>query len=217
MLRFNSRTVNWVMKSNAEITSILLWDVVLQFSSSVVSDSLRPYGLQHARPLCPSPTPRACSNSCPSSWWGHPTSSCSVTPFSFCPQSFPASGSFPMSPSNLLYFMSIESLMLSKHLILCHPILLPSIFLNIRNSGSFPVSLLFASGGRSIGVSTLAIVLPMNIQNWFPLRSTGLVFLLSKGLLRVFSSTTIWKHQFFITQPSLCPTLTSIHDYWKNQ
>ena len=182
-----------------------------------MSNPLKPHGLQPARLPCPWLSPWIGSNSCPLSWWCHPTSSCSVTPFSFCPQSFPASGSFPMSPSNLLYFMSIESLMLSNHLILCHPILLPSIFLNIRNSGSFPVSLLFASGGRSIGVSTLAIVLPMNIQNWFPLESTGLVFLLSKGLLRVFSSTTIWKHQFFITQTFLCPTLTSIHDYWKNQ
>ena len=68
-----------------------------QFSSSVVSDSLRSHGLQHARPPCPSPTPGACSNSCPSSRWCHPTISSSVVPFSSCPQSFPASGCFPMS------------------------------------------------------------------------------------------------------------------------
>ena len=81
-------------------------------------------------------------------------------------------------------------------------------------SGSFPMSQLFASGGQSIGAS--ASVLAMNIQSWFPLRLTGLISLLSKGLSRVFSSTIIWKHQFFSTQPSLCSTLKSVHDYWKN-
>ena len=69
----------------------------VQFNSSVMSDSLQPYGLQHARLPCPSPTPGACSNSCPSSWWCHPTISSFVVPFSSCLQSFPASGSFPMS------------------------------------------------------------------------------------------------------------------------
>ena len=128
----------------------------VQFSRSVVSDSLWPHGLQHARLPCPS-TPRACSNSCPSSQWCHPTISSSVVSFS-CLQSFPA-------------------------------------------SGSFPVSRLFASGGHSIGAS--ASVLPMNIQGWFPLGLTGLVSLQSKGLSRVFSSTTVWKHQFFSAQPSL--------------
>ena len=122
--------------------------------------SLRPHGLQQNRRPCPSPSPRAYSNSCPLSWWCHPTISSSVIPFSSCPQSFPASGSFLMSR-------------------------------------------LFASGGQSIGVSTLASVLPMNIQDWFPLGLTGLISLQSKGLSRVFSNTTVQKYQFFGTQSSL--------------
>ena len=89
----------------------------------------------------------------------------------------------------------------SNHLVLCRPLLLlPSIFLSIR---VFSISRLFASGGQSIGASVLASVFPMNIQGWFPLGSTGLISLLSKGLSRVFSSTTVWKHQFLGTQPSL--------------
>ena len=124
------------------------------FSHSVVSDSLQPYGLQHARLPCPSPTPGACSNSCPSSRWCHPTISSSVFPLSSCLQSFPASGPFLMS-------------------------------------------WLFTSRGQSIRASALASVLPMNIQDWFPLRLTGWIFLQSKGLSRVFSNTTIQKHQFF--------------------
>ena len=131
----------------------------LQFSRSVMSDSLRPHGLQHARPRCPSPTPGVYSNSCPSSRWCHPTSSSSVVPFSFCLQSFPASGSFPMSQ-------------------------------------------LFASGGQRIGVSASASGLPMNIQDWFPLGWTGWISLQSKGLSRVFSNTTVQKHQFFGAQLS---------------
>ena len=83
-------------------------------------------------------------------------------------------------------------------------------------SGSFPMSQLFISGGQSIGTSASASVLPMNIQGWFPLGLTGLISLLSKGLSRVFSSTTTWKYQFFGAQPSLLATLTYIHDYWKN-
>ena len=130
----------------------------VQFSSSVMPDSLRSHGLQHARLPCPSPTPRACSNSCPSSWWCHPTISSSVIPFSSCLQSFPASGSFPMSQ-------------------------------------------FFTSGDQSIGAS--ASVLPMNIQDWFPLGLTGWISLQSKGLWRVFSNTTVQKHQFFSTQLSL--------------
>ena len=122
-----------------------------QFSRSV--DSLRPHGLQHTRLPCSSPTPKACSNSCPSTWWCHPTISSSVIPFSSCLQSFPA-------------------------------------------SGSFPVSQLFISGGQSTGASASASVLPMNIQGWFPLELTGLISLRSKGLLRVFSNTTVQKHQF---------------------
>ena len=125
-----------------------------------MSDSLRPHGLQHARFPCPSPIPGACSNSCSSSWWFHPTISSSVVPFSSCLQSFPA-------------------------------------------SGSFPVSQFFASGGQSIGASASASVLPMNIQGWFPLGLTSLISFLSKGLSRVFSNTTVRKHQLFGVQPSL--------------
>ena len=132
----------------------------VQFSHSVMSDSLQPHGLQHARPPCPSSTPGAYSNSCPLSRWCHPTISSSVFPFFSCPQSFPASGSFQM----------------------------------IR---------FFASGGQSIGVSPSASVLPMNIQDWFHLGWTGWISLQSKGLLRVFSNTTVQKHQFFSAQFSL--------------
>ena len=130
-----------------------------QFSRSVVSDSLRPHESQHARPPCPSPTPRVYSNSRPSSRWWHPVISSSVLPFSSCPQSLPASGSFPMSQ-------------------------------------------LFASGGQRIGVSASTSVLPMNTQDWSPLGWTGWVSLQSKGLSRVFSNTTVQKHQFFCTQLS---------------
>ena len=146
--------------------------MLLLISHSVVSDSLQPHGLQHARLPCPSPTPGAYSNTCPLSWWCHPSISSSVALFSSCPQSFPG-------------------------------------------SGSFPVSLLLASGGQSIGVSVLVSVLPMNIQYWFHLGLTGLSSLLSKGLLRIFSNTTIWKHQSLALSLLYGPTLTSIHDYWK--
>ena len=132
----------------------------VQFSCSVMSNSLRPLGLQHARPPFPSPTPRAYSNSCPLSWWCHPTISSSVVPFSSLLQSFPASGSFPMSQ-------------------------------------------FFESGSQSIGVSASASVLPMNMQDWFPLGWTGWISLQSKGLSRVFSNTTVQKHQFFSSQLSL--------------
>ena len=133
---------------------------VSQFSRSVVSDSLWPHGPQDTRLHCPSPTPRAYSNSCPSSRWCHPTISSSVVPFSSCLQSFPASGFFPMSQ-------------------------------------------FFASGGQSIGASTSASVLPLNVQDWFPLGWTSWISLPSKGLSRVFSNTTVQKHQFFGTQLSL--------------
>ena len=129
----------------------------LLFSHSVVSDSLQPHELQHARLPCPSLSPRACSNSCPLSWWCYPTISSSVVPFSSCLQSFQISGSFLMS-----WF--------------------------------------FTSGGQSIGASASASVLPMNIQGWFPLGLTGLISLRSKGLSRVFSNTTVQKHQFFGAQ-----------------
>ena len=128
----------------------------VQFSLSVVSDSLRPHELQHARPPCPSPTPRVHPNPCPSSWWCHPTISSSVIPFS-CPQSSPASGSFQMSQ-------------------------------------------LSASGGRSIRVSASTSVPPLNTQHWSPLGWTGWISLQSKGLSRVFSNTIVQKHQFFGTQ-----------------
>ena len=129
------------------------------FRHSVVSNSLRPHELQHARPPCPSPTHGVHSNSCPSSRWCHPAISSSVVPFSSCPQSLPASGSFPMSQ-------------------------------------------LFTWGGQSIGVSASASVLPMNPQDWSPLEWTGWISLQSKGLSRVFSNTTVQKHQFFSAQLS---------------
>ena len=128
---------------------------VSQISHSVVSKSLWPHGLKHTRPPCPSPTPGAYSNSYPSNRWCHPTISSSVIPFSSCPPSFPA-------------------------------------------LGSFPVSQFFASGSQIIGIS--ASVLPVNIQDWFPLGLTGWISMQSKGLSRVFSNTTVQKHQFFSTQ-----------------
>ena len=114
---------------------------------------------------------------------------------------------------SLLKLMSIESVMPSNHLTLCRPLLL--CLQSFPTSGSFPVSQLFASGGQSIGVSASALVLPMNIQDWFPLGLTSLISLQSKGLSRVFSNTTVWKHllqhlAFIMVQ------LTSIHNYWKN-
>ena len=130
------------------------------FSPKVMSDSLWPRGLQHARLPSPSPFPRVCSNSYPLSRWCHPPISSSVALFSSCPQSFPASESFTM----------------------CW---------------------LTASGGQSIEASASASVLPMNIQGWFLLGLTGLICLLSKGLSRVLSSSTVQKHQFFRVQPYL--------------
>ena len=114
---------------------------------------------------------------------------------------------------SLLRLMSIESLKPFNHLILCRPLLLPpSIFPSIR---VFPMSQFFTSGGQSIGVSASASVLPMNIQDWFPLGCTGWISLQSRGLSRVFY-TTVQKHQFFALSLLYTPTLTSIHDYWKN-
>ena len=143
-----------------------------QSSHSVVSDSLQPHGLQHTRLPCPSPTPRACSNSCPLSLWCHPTISSSVIPFSSHLQCFPT-------------------------------------------SRSFPVSQFFTSGGQRIGVSASASVLPMNIQDWFPLGWTGWISLQSKGLSGVFSNhsskaSILRCSAFFMVQ------LTSLGDYWKN-
>ena len=120
---------------NPPPTSLPIGFVCVLFSCSVVSYSLQPHGVQHSRLLCPSPSPRVCSNSYSLSQWCHPTISSCVAPFSFCFQSFPA-------------------------------------------SGSFPVSQLFISSGQSIGVSASALVLPMDIQGWFPLGLTGLISLL---------------------------------------
>ena len=122
------------------------------------SNSLQLHGLQHTRLPFPSPSPGVCSNSCPLSRWCHPTIAPSVTPFSSCLQSFPSSGSLPMSR-------------------------------------------LFPWGGQSIGAS--AAVLPMNIQGWLPLGFLGLISLPSKGLSRIFSNTTVQKHQIFGAQLSL--------------
>ena len=134
---------------------------MLYISSVAQSCStLRSHGLQHARPPCPSPTPRVYSNWCPLSWWDYPIISSSVFPFSSCLQSFPASGSFLMS-----HF--------------------------------------FTSGSQSIGVSALASVLPVNIQDWYPLACTGWISLQSNGLSRVFSNTVVQKHLFFSVQLSL--------------
>ena len=147
--------------------------VMLLFSSSVTSTSLRPHGLQHARLPYPLLSSRDCSHSCPLSQWHQTSILSSVIPFSTCPKSSPA-------------------------------------------SGSFPVSWLFASGGQSIGTSASVSVLAMNIQDWFPLGFTGFIFLLFKGLSRIFSSTTIWSHQFFCAQSSLCSNSHIHHDCWEN-
>ena len=113
-----------------------------------------------------------------------------------------------------LKLMSIEAVIPSSHLILCRPLLLlPT---NLPASGSFPISQLFAWGGQSIGVSASASVPPMNTQDWSPLGWTRWISLQSKGPSRVFSNTTVQKYQFFAAQLSSQPTLTSIHDHWKN-
>ena len=138
--------------SQKDINRVAITSV--QFSHTVVSDSLWPHRPQHARPPCPSPTPGVYSNSYPLSRWCHPTISSSVIPLSSCLQSFPTSRSFQMSQ-------------------------------------------FLASGRQSIGVSAATSVLPMNIQDWYPLEWTGWISLLSKGLSRVFSNTTVQKHQFF--------------------
>ena len=132
----------------------------VQFSHSIVSDSLWPLGLQHTRPPCPSLIPWVYSNSCPLSQWCHPTISSSVVPISSSLQSFLVSGSLQMNQ-------------------------------------------FFISGDQNIRVSASASVLPMNIQDWFPLGWTGWISLLSKRLSRVFSNTTVQKHQLFHAQLSL--------------
>ena len=127
---------------------------------------------EDTKPPCPSPTPRVHPNPCPSSQWCHPNISSSVIPFSSCPQSLPASESFPMSQ-------------------------------------------IFAWGGQSIGVSASTSVIPVNTQDWSPLW-TGWISLQSKGLSRVFSNTTVPKHHSLMLRFLCSPTLTSIHDHWKN-
>ena len=133
--------------------------ISVQFSCSVVSDSLWPHESQHTRPPCPSQSPGVHSDSRPSSLWCHPAISSSVIPFSSCPQSLPA-------------------------------------------SDSFPVSQLFAWRGQSIGASALASFPPKKSQGWSPSEWTSWISLQSKGLSRVFSNTTVQKHQFFSAQPS---------------
>ena len=142
---------------------LTLWDLI----------DCRTPGLQEVNTRSSSPIPGVYSNSCPLSWWHHPTISSSVLPFSSHTQSFPA-------------------------------------------SGSSPVSQFFASVGQSIGVSTSTSVLPVNTQDWSPLGWTGWISLQSKGLSRVFSNTTVQKHQFFGAQFLYSPTLTSTNDHWKN-
>ena len=153
---FRTKYLYWVSKVTCIGQKAAVF-LSVQFSRSVVSDSLQPRGLRHARPPCPSPTPRVYSNSCPLSRWCHRTISSSVIPCFSHLQSFPA-------------------------------------------SGSFHVSQLFTSGGQ---VSASASILPMNIQDWFPLGRTSWISWQSKGLSRVFSNTTIQKHQFFSAQLSL--------------
>ena len=116
---------------------------------------------------------------------------------------------------SLCKHMSIELVMPFNHLILCRPLLLR--LQSFPASGYFPMTQLFPSSDLSLGDSASASVLPMNIQGGFSLTLTGLISLLSKGLSRVFSSTTVQRHQFFGTQPFLLPALTIIHDYWKNR
>ena len=152
----------WYITTTKNKSGLQWWsfyNVSVQFSRLLVSDSLQPHGQPQARPPCPLPTPGVHLNSCPLSWWCHPTISSSVVPFSSCPQSFPASRSFQMNR-------------------------------------------LFTSDGQSIGVSASS-VLPMNNQDWSPLGWTCWISLQSKRLSRVFSNTTVQKHQFFGAQLSL--------------
>ena len=145
---------------------------VLLFICQVLSDSLWPHGLQNSRLPCPFPSPRVCPSSCQLYWWCHQTISPFVVPFS-CPQSSPA-------------------------------------------SRSFPVSQLFTSRGQSIRASASALVLPMNIQDWFLLGLTGLIFLLSKRFSRLFSNTTVESISSLVLNLLYGPALTTICDYWKD-
>ena len=144
----------------------------LLFSHSVMSNSLQPHGLQHSRLSCPSPSPKVCSNSCPLSWWCHPTVSSSAAPFSSCHRPFPASGSFPMS-------------------------------------------WLFTSGGQSIGALASTSVLPMNIQGGLSLGLTGWSYC-SRYSQESFPAPQFKSINSLVLSLLYHPTLTSIHDYWKN-
>ena len=137
----------------------------VQFSSSVMSDSLQPHESQHARPTCPSPTTGVHSNSGPSSQGCHPATSSAVVPFCSCPQSLPA-------------------------------------------SGSFPVSQLFSAGGQSIGVSASTLVLPVNTQDWYPCSPRDSQESSPTPQFKSINSSALsFLHN---------PTLSSIHDHWKN-
>ena len=165
---WDQANVTWSRMGTCLHTGNFIWYLV-QFSHSVTSDSLQPHGLQHAGLPCPSPTPRAYSNSCPSSQWCHPIFSSSVIPFS----------------SHLQSFLASESFLLSQF---------------------------FTWGGQNIGVSASTSVLPMNTQDWSPLGQTGWISLQSKRPSRVFSNTTVQKHQFFGAQPS-SQTISHIHTW----
>ena len=165
--------LDFVFRVACQNTMSLYRIIWYQFSHSVMSNSLQPHGTQHTRLPCPSSTPGACSNSCPLSWWCHPTISSSVIPFSSCPQSFPV-------------------------------------------SGSFSVSQLFSSHGQSAGVSASASVLPMNIQDWFPLGLTGWISLQSRDSQESSPTPQFKSINSLALSFVYSPTLTSIHDYWKN-
>ena len=206
----------------------------IQFSCLFMSDSLRLHGLQHTRLPCPSPTPRACSNLCPSSWWCHPTILSSVVPFSSRLQSFPASGSFQMSQfftsGGQRIGASASASVLPMNVCevaqscptLCDPMdcslpgfsvhgilqarILEWVTISFSRGYSQPRDRTRVSriGGRRLTSELPGKPhIPMNIQDWFPLGLTGLISFLSKGLSRVFSNTTVQKHQFFSTQLSL--------------
>ena len=163
-MQLERNCITYFKKTNVNPAVLMMGMLLLllfgsvHISRSVVSDSLQPHESQHTRPPCPSPSPGVHSDSRPLSQWCHPAISSSVVPFS-CPQSLPASESFPMSQ-------------------------------------------LFAWGGQSTRVSALPSFLPKNTQDWSPLEWTGWISLQSKGLLRVFSNTTVQKHQFFGAQLS---------------
>ena len=150
-----------------------MWNATFQFSCSVVSDSLSPHESQHTRPPCPSPTPRVHPNSCPLTRWYHQTILSFVIPFSSCPQSFPASRSFPMSQP-------------------------------------------FTSGGQSIGVSGSASVLPVNIQDWVLLGLTGLISLQPRDSQESSPTPQFKSINSSVLSFLYSPTLTFIHDKWKN-